>query len=121
MRDAARHHHHPAGPDLLLAVADAHEDLALEEVRHLVRVRVAVERGHLALRHVVLEEVEGAAGLFGGGLPGVRAAAEEPPLLAFAVGPDDRVRWAHENLLLLVGTAVGGFMGSLYHDEITVP
>ena len=111
---APRGEGHAAGSDEALVAVDVDEDLTFEDVDGLVGLGMAVQRRGLALRHDVLEQEERAVGVFGRELPGVEAAAEEGPLVAFAGGSDDR-NWCAHGVLPL------SFMGLKSHDERTVP
>ncbi len=90
VRDAPRHERHAAGTDSTFVAVDVDEDLALEDVDGLIGVRMAMQRGGLALGHGVFEQEERAVGVLSHELPGMEATSEERLLVAFAVGPDDR-------------------------------
>ena len=98
---------HATGADVGLDAVDQDEDLALEDVDGLVGLGMAVQRRALALRHLVLEEEEGAASVLGEELPRVEATSCEGLLVAFTCGSDDRGGSGHAaSPALVCGTHV---------------
>jgi hypothetical protein len=85
VRDALGYDQHGAFADGPLLPLEVHHQRALEDVQRLGHVRVAVERGGLAVLEQILEQEERPVRVLGGELPDVDAASEEPA--AVAVGP----------------------------------
>src|SRR5262249_14798904 len=98
--DAPRVHDRASRPDAAIAALPMDQELALDDVHHLVVVRVVVQRRCLSAHQRVLEHAERPVGLLRGRLPGVDASPVEPELVAFALRPDDRGLRCHFLLLL---------------------
>lgn len=122
MGDAAGGEGDAARSNAALFTGDVDEDLAIEDVEELVLVGVDVKGGGLPRLEDVLEQEQGAARLFGTGLPDMDATTEEPNALSLALVANNWNRSAHRCLLSFAHDAPAvSVMEQMYHEGMPVP